>query len=308
MVSLVTGLLSVYYAVLLQRTIGALYKVTDIKNWLSSPKSIPSPEMLSSLKQLEELQRTVQDLKENKQTALIEDIQVELQENSIWVRPGEGALQKFERQFFNSDVQVTASLFSAQMLVVPATMINMSLVSFLSGFGVYLGILWTRKLDQDAGPSGSRDVFIVFLVCISASWLFYLIARILKNHEILPFQLKRRLLNNLKALLDEAVEQGDKLQQQRTGPNDVPTNGPGETGSGGEVYAQRRDGEIGTNDGVDQISPVGDPPPPNQQTSSSSQHNLLKALEQAMAAQEASARASNLAAEEYRNLIHSMRL
>ena len=71
-VSLVTGLLSVYFAVLLQRTIGALYQVMDIRNWLSSLKDLPLPKDLkSSLRKLKAMRKEYK--KNNEIPATVEE-------------------------------------------------------------------------------------------------------------------------------------------------------------------------------------------------------------------------------------------
>ena len=96
--------------------------------------------------------------------------------------------------------------------------------------------------------------------------------------------------------------------------------GTGGYESGRRSYGQEEHGEEITGDSLDQDSSSDDSISSRQEASSHSVSNtsdapatypqqldLLVALEQAMAAQEASARASSLAAEEYRKLIKNLK-
>jgi hypothetical protein len=46
----------------------------------------------------------------------------------------------------------------------PHMLLSMSLFSLLVGIGIYLGYVWTRKLDISAGPNSSRNVMIVYIL------------------------------------------------------------------------------------------------------------------------------------------------
>ena len=48
----------------------------------------------------------------------------------------------------------------------PGLLLSASLYFLLIGFGVYLGFMWTRALDDLAGPDDNRDVFIIYLVSL----------------------------------------------------------------------------------------------------------------------------------------------
>ena len=48
----------------------------------------------------------------------------------------------------------------------PGMLLSASLYFLLIGFGVYLGFMWTRALDDLAGPDDNRDVFIIYLVSL----------------------------------------------------------------------------------------------------------------------------------------------
>ena len=48
----------------------------------------------------------------------------------------------------------------------PGLLLSASLYFLLIGFGVYLGFMWTRALDDLAGPDDNRDVFIIYLISL----------------------------------------------------------------------------------------------------------------------------------------------
>ena len=55
---------------------------------------------------------------------------------------------------------------SVLMVSAPGLLLSASLYFLLIGFGVYLGFMWTRTLDDLAGPDDNRDVFIIYLVSL----------------------------------------------------------------------------------------------------------------------------------------------
>ena len=66
--------------------------------------------------------------------------------------------------------QLLRSLAPAPSSVVtvsaPGLLLSASLCFLLIGFGIYLGFMWTRTLDDLAGPNDNRDVFIVYIVSL----------------------------------------------------------------------------------------------------------------------------------------------
>ena len=48
----------------------------------------------------------------------------------------------------------------------PGLLLSASLYFLLIGFGVYLGFMWTRALDDLAGPDDNREVFIIYVVSL----------------------------------------------------------------------------------------------------------------------------------------------
>jgi hypothetical protein len=53
-------------------------------------------------------------------------------------------------------------------------LLSFSLHSFLIGLGIYLGFVWTRNLDDEAGRNGSRAVFITYIVGLAFCYGLYI--------------------------------------------------------------------------------------------------------------------------------------
>ncbi|CAN9365901.1 unnamed protein product [Alternaria alternata] len=55
----------------------------------------------------------------------------------------------------------------------PNMLLSASLNAFLVGLGVYFGYVWTRNLDESAGSSASRAVFIVYVIGLALCYVIY---------------------------------------------------------------------------------------------------------------------------------------
>ena len=82
--------------------------------------------------------------------------------------------------------QRSSSLWSAFILQAPFSYMQLSLGSFVLGLGIYLGFVWTRDLDQSAGPNDSRNIFIVFVLVVVFCIYFYVTPALYKEIEVLP--------------------------------------------------------------------------------------------------------------------------
>ena len=164
MISLVSGTLSVFFAVLLQRTIGTLYEARSIKIWLSNVASFPSVDELCQLRDAyQELLRLGNSDR---------GTQLKLETDA-----------RFSAVADDQEKQAVASLLSALVLDMPRSLINLALGSFLTGLAVYFGFLWTRNLDTDAGSGDSRAIFIVFIVAVFCCISMYSLPAALKESD-----------------------------------------------------------------------------------------------------------------------------
>lgn len=66
----------------------------------------------------------------------------------------------------------------------PVILLSASLNSFLGGFGVYLGTVWTKNLDEDASPADSRNVFLVYAVGVGVCYGLYALSRLVSQSHV----------------------------------------------------------------------------------------------------------------------------
>lgn len=62
-------------------------------------------------------------------------------------------------------------------------LLSSSLVMLLVALGIYLGFLWTRNLDGNAGTNASRNVFITYITGLVVSALVYNISSLFQDGE-----------------------------------------------------------------------------------------------------------------------------
>lgn len=60
--------------------------------------------------------------------------------------------------------QQRASLAGILTISAPFMLVNISIQTFLFGLVIYQGFVFTRRLDEDAPPGDSRNVFIVLMI------------------------------------------------------------------------------------------------------------------------------------------------
>ena len=116
--------------------------------------------------------------------------------------------------------QRSSSLWSAFILQAPFSYMQLSLGSFVLGLGIYLGFVWTRELDQSAGPNDSRNIFIVFVVVVVFCIYFYVTPALYKEIEVLPV---KRWKDYQDRLGDFAAKQGAFVKGHPTSPLGTPS-------------------------------------------------------------------------------------
>jgi hypothetical protein len=63
-------------------------------------------------------------------------------------------------------------------------LLNSSLNSFLVGLGIYLGLVWTRNLDEAGGMQGSRAVFITYIIgLVVCYWVYALSSTVVADQS-----------------------------------------------------------------------------------------------------------------------------
>ncbi len=204
MTSLISGCFSVYFSCRAQKSVGALYDPSALKNWLTRRNSVPLSVwgIRKRLKQLEKLEKissksgTGFSLGDEVEKGLLEDF---------------SHLQEWQR---------SSSLWSAFILQAPFSYMQLSLGSFVLGLGIYLGFVWTRDLDQSAGPNDSRNIFIVFIVVVVFCIYFYVTPALYKEIEVLPV---KRWKDYQDRLGDFAARQGAVVTGHPTSPLGTPS-------------------------------------------------------------------------------------
>ncbi|KAF2257733.1 hypothetical protein CC78DRAFT_441196, partial [Lojkania enalia] len=78
---------------------------------------------------------------------------------------------------------LTPTLSSVLTISAPGVLLSAAILFLLLGFGIYLGCIWTRALDADAGYRDSRNVFIVYLVVLVLCYFTYTLWDIIQNYE-----------------------------------------------------------------------------------------------------------------------------
>jgi hypothetical protein len=64
----------------------------------------------------------------------------------------------------------------------PGVLLSASILFLFLGFGIYLGFVWSRALDTDAGKGDSRNVFIVYAVVLAVFYIAYTLSDIYQDY------------------------------------------------------------------------------------------------------------------------------
>jgi hypothetical protein len=87
---------------------------------------------------------------------------------------------------FKSDIIYhcfTPSAASVITISAPRMLLSGSLAMLLIALAIYFGFLWTRNLDQYAGPNASRNVFITYIIGVAVSGLVYYISQLFQDDK-----------------------------------------------------------------------------------------------------------------------------
>jgi hypothetical protein len=77
---------------------------------------------------------------------------------------------------------LTPTLSSVLTISAPGVLLSAAILFLLLGFGIYLGCVWTRALDADAGVRDSRNVFVVYLVVLAICYCIYTLWDIVQDY------------------------------------------------------------------------------------------------------------------------------
>ena len=107
------------------------------------------------------------------------------------VNPTEAQLDKIKDQIRQIRWQAP-SAFSAIMLIVPITLLKISLNAFLIGLGIYFGEAYTHDLIPSY-KAGNLAILIIFVVVSTLGVAMYYIPESFKRLEVAPLERYKRL-------------------------------------------------------------------------------------------------------------------
>ncbi|OAG07874.1 uncharacterized protein CC84DRAFT_1256840 [Paraphaeosphaeria sporulosa] len=285
--SLVTGALSVYFSTALSPAFNGLHSADDIKDFLTKPAKWRNLTRLNNhLRHAEQTQSLTSGLSRKLPQLIAEE---------RWKVP---------------------SAYAAIMLVVPMTLLNVALNTFLIGLGIYLGKLYTAELVPSYG-SGSLGILIVYIATALFGIGIFYTPQISKAIEDIPFERYRSIVH------------ANKLKMSESGQGTPDVNGTEEApiapqNSLQSVHARKKGNKVGyeiielsESEMVASPDPLEDtdapdegyikPPPSSSETellshvaesvSSDNAPNVQDALRALIEAQEISLRASRILLE-----------
>ena len=202
-VSVIAGCLAVYYSCTLQLSLSGLHGPQEILEWLTAPKMIYRtthpfnniPFTIFGLDFGPRLQPP--DPPDVHSSTSIVDCVVSYISWAIWqmILPGEPMDTSGMR--FNSPEWIerrTPSLTAAVLLVAPAQLLTLSLVAFLAGQGIYLGILYGNQISVIRGKQSELRILVTYIVVTGMSVLAYGVFRAMETSE--NWLLKKRQDNS----------------------------------------------------------------------------------------------------------------
>ncbi|PMD61068.1 uncharacterized protein K444DRAFT_558904, partial [Hyaloscypha bicolor E] len=142
LLSLVSGCLAVFYASLLQRTLGNIRTPQLVKEWWRGSTPSTSITLLDSTVRREVLE--------------------------FWSNRSD-----FDKRPVEENLKLQSSVAAAILMSSPSMMINFAVGAFLAGIGIYFGFVWKHDLDPISSRTDSRSVFICFLLSVVFCYSFY---------------------------------------------------------------------------------------------------------------------------------------
>src|SRR6266480_5044184 len=186
-VSVISGCLAVYFAVMTQKTVAMLYTARETRAWLSGPLLNSSLRIIRNCEPI--LDQYLSTEPEQPLTGLEH-------------------MENMRRAL----VTRNPSIYAVMVMGIPAFILNVSLGALLAGLGAYLGSIWMRQLDTQAGPNDSRNVFIFYIVGMFTMIATYFIPIALKDDETKQQGVRKRILPKLDRLKSrhQSISESDR--------------------------------------------------------------------------------------------------
>ncbi|KAF3928140.1 hypothetical protein AA313_de0204550 [Arthrobotrys entomopaga] len=187
--SLVSSLMSVYFASTQSRNVGRLFTGPQIRSWIRGGWI---PVDLYHLKV-----RTAVDPDDIDIDAIFPDLAKAIKPVTK-SHTAHLVTNKWPRRDKDTNwALITPAATSVLALSAPFMLLSTSLYTFLAGIGIYLGFLYTKRLDTDSGAYDDRNILIVYLIAIGICSGAYLIATRVTDEP-------------LKSMMDEFYEHGHR--------------------------------------------------------------------------------------------------
>ena len=105
-------------------------------------------------------------------------------------------------------------------------LLSASLNAFLVGLGVYFGYVWTRNLDESAGSSASRAVFIVYVVGLALCYGVYALSSLVAadQSQISEWDFLRGLHSSTARDRDQPSRRASNLDSEAVAENHRPSS------------------------------------------------------------------------------------
>jgi hypothetical protein len=219
-ISLISGALSVYYAVMSQKIVGSLFDADEIRAWLTRP--LPTSQ-LTLLRESEQLILAMDPGSDGQPQATTKGPESQ-QTDRLPVTVEDGLLSENFQAFRQDMLTLQApSLASTLTLATPVLMLNVSLGTLLLALGIYLGFVWTRDLDTMAGLHDSRDVFIFYMIGTFAMIIFYYVPVAKKEVDMEKQTYRLRVMKLMDKLTTIAsAQRSQRAQASAATPREVP--------------------------------------------------------------------------------------
>jgi hypothetical protein len=122
--------------------------------------------------------------------------------------------------------QFLPSAASVLTVSAPNMLLSASLNAFLVGLGVYFGYVWTRNLDESAGSSASRAVFIVYVIGLALCYIIYAMSDLVAadQSQISEWNLIRGLHSSTARARDQSSRRASNLDLEAVTENWGPSS------------------------------------------------------------------------------------
>lgn len=180
-VSVIAGCLSVYYSCTMQLLLSGLHGPQEILEWLTAPKRIYQPAtfglfpMIPNLVGLLSVFRQRLDAVEPSGSYSVSSILRSLRSALTLVSEPE-AFEDVTGIPFNSPEWLERrkpSVNAALLLVAPSQFLTLSLGAFLTGQGIYLGMLYGSQIVVVQGDGSALRIMITYIVVTAISLIIY---------------------------------------------------------------------------------------------------------------------------------------